>query len=521
MNTARTLNRTAICFSLAGAIALSTVGLSGVFADSAPTEPEVNMASVASAESLSQAFHQSAELLAPSVVHITARAEVAVRANTFRFDGFEFPDGLDEDLFRRFFDDLPEEMIPSIPRDRQDRGTRPDAEPETRRQQIGQGTGFIVSEDGYILTNNHVVARADELTVRMRNGGEYDARVVGADAESDLAVIKIDTSGLTPIEFADSDDLYIGEWVLAIGSPFGLDHTVTAGIVSAKGRNQMGLATFEDFIQTDAAINPGNSGGPLADLEGKVVGVNTAISSRTGTYNGIGFAIPSSMAQRIMADIMDDGTVERGWLGVQMQPMTEELAESFGLDEPTGVIIANVLPDGPARDAGLEPGDIVTSINGNTIEDDRAMLNVIANSNPGTAIEITVLREGEQQTLDITLGTRDVMTAANRRPPAQQPERQAPSSDIGVRVEDVPRQFAEQLQMEGADGAVIVEVEPGSIAARAGLRPRDIVRKVNGETIRDAQSFESAMQQADLADGVRLLVRRGNTQQFMILRNAE
>ncbi len=365
---------------------------------------------LAGTESLSSSFKDAARNVAPSVVHImaTGRAEFAGRNGGGRGQAAPFGN----DLFHRFFD-------------------------QRQPRQQGQGTGFVVRADGYIVTNNHVVAGAETVTVRFDDGREYKASIVGTDPDTDLAVIKVDATDLDPVEFGRSQQLEVGEWVIAVGSPFGLEQTVTAGIVSATGRSGMGLATYENFIQTDAAINPGNSGGPLVNLRGEVVGVNTAITSRGGGSLGIGFAIPSRMVHTVMDSIIDSGRVSRGWLGIQIQPLTDELARSFGAPDTNGVIVADVTADGPSREAGLEPGDIVTDVDGRHIEEPADLLNAIAESAPGSTIEVEVLRDGSRRDFEVTLGTRPS--------PADTVAAHTLSADLGLTVETLTPQIAEQL----------------------------------------------------------------------------
>ncbi len=318
---------------------------------------------------------------APAVVNIYTRKTVAEQSHPF----------LDDPLFRRFFGDQF-----GAPRE---------------RKETSLGSGVIVSKDGYILTNNHVVAEADQIEVALHDGRTTSAKVVGTDPESDLAVVKVDYADLPAITLGDSDHLRVGDVVLAIGNPFGVGQTVTMGIVSATGRNQLGLNTFEDFIQTDAAINPGNSGGALTNAAGELVGVNTAIFSRTGGSQGIGFAIPVSLAKNVMQQIIEHGHVSRGWLGIEIQDVTPALAESFGLTNQEGVIIAGVLRRGPADRAGLAPGDVILQVNGRDVGEVRSALVAIAQTRPGNKVHIKGLRNKKAFELDAEVAERPIQQA--------------------------------------------------------------------------------------------------------------
>jgi len=278
-------------------------------------------------------------------------------------------------------------------------------------QQRGQGSGFIISKDGYILINNHVVGDADLIKVKLSDGREFKAKVIGTDPQSDVAVIKIDATNLPVLRLGDSDKLEVGEWVIAIGNPFGLSQTVTVGVVSAKGRSRIGINDYEDFIQTDAAINPGNSGGPLVNIHGEAVGMNTAIFSRSGGYMGIGFAIPINMAKAIKDQLLKKGKVTRGWLGVVIQDIDEELAKSFGLEKTEGVLIAEVSEGSPAEKAGLKQGDIILRLNGKKVDDLGELRNKIALTAPGTKVKLEVLRENKRRTIQVTIGEQPAGTA--------------------------------------------------------------------------------------------------------------
>jgi len=334
-----------------------------------------------------ESFAPAAQKVIPSVVNVFTQQKVRRPAHP----------ALEDPIFRYFF------------------GDRLDARP---REVSNLGSGVIVSSNGYILTNHHVVEAADEIQIALADGKTLPARVVGADPETDLAVLKIDADNLPAITFAEPDTLKVGDWVLAIGNPFGVGQTVTAGIVSALGRTQLGINTFENFIQTDAAINPGNSGGALVDSAGNLVGVNSAIYSRTGGSQGIGFAIPVSIARQVMEQIVQSGSVTRGWVGIEVQDLTPELAESFNLKSAEGALIAGVLKGGPADSGGVRPGDILMAVNGNLVSNSASLLNLIAELKPGADARLTVARKQQSLDLNVKVGRRPAQRAPD---PAQEP----------------------------------------------------------------------------------------------------
>jgi serine protease Do len=455
---------------------------------------------------LSEAFKTATRKVVPSVVHITSTTTVQAGG------GGAMPD---EDMLRRFFGDmLPDDGTPF-------RFEAPEGQPR-EFQREGTGSGVIVRDSGFILTNNHVVAEADELLVRLQDGREYEAKVVGTDPETDLAVIKIEADSLTAAELGDSAAVEQGDWVLAVGSPFGLDHTVTAGIVSAKGR-QIGIIRerngmgFEDFIQTDAAINPGNSGGPLVDLQGNVIGINTAISTRTGSYQGVGFAIPSDMARVVMNSIIEKGRVERGWLGISVQPLTPELAESFGFKSSAGVLVGGVMPETPAAKAGLKNGDIITAIDGKAVANPTELVNTIAALPPGQKVELEVFRGGKFSDVSVDLGLRPLPEAVA----AVAPARGESTTNIGMTVESITPELAQRFNVEeSAKGVLVTQVDANSVAANAGVRPGDLIQAVNDSEISDTSDFKTAMSEADLDKGIRMHVISQGSSRYVFIREA-
>ncbi|MBL7077247.1 MAG: DegQ family serine endoprotease [Kiritimatiellae bacterium] len=375
--------------------------------------------------------------------------------------------------------------------------------PRQPRQQLlrGQGSGFIITKDGYILTNNHVVGDADRITVKLNDGRELEAERIGTDPKSEVAVIKVDTDEDLPVlETGDSSSLEIGEWVIAVGNPFGLSETLTVGVVSAIGRNDIGIAEYEDFIQTDAAINPGNSGGPLLNIDGEVVGINTAIYSQSGGYMGIGFAIPIDLAIVIKDQLVAFGKVTRGFLGVQLNPheMDEAMAESFELDEAGGVLVAEVVPDSPADDAGLEAGDIILEMNGETVEGNRTFRNRVALTEPGKEIKLKVFSDGDIKTLKVTIGT---------LPGDEAVQQQAVevAEKLGLSVRELTPELAEKFGHEMGEGVMVAGVEPYSAAAQAEMQPGHLILSVNRKPVTTIKEFSEAL--AEVAERGRVLLR--------------
>jgi serine protease Do len=381
--------------------------------------------------------------------------------------------------------------------------------PEKQRRQ-GVGTGVIVDPRGYILTNNHVVADADEIKVVLKDDRELTAQVVGTDPKTDVAVIKVkldDAKGekLQAAVLGDSDKLEVGEWVMAVGSPFGLAQTVSAGIVSAVGRGHVGIAEYEDFIQTDAAINPGNSGGPLVNLEGQVVGINTAIASQNGGNNGVGFAIPIAMAKAVMRQLIDHGEVVRGYLGVYIGDVNEALAKSFGYQGKGGVLVQDVSADGPGAKAGLKPGDIIVDRDGKPATDVVSFRNGIAQSAPSSSLTLGVWRGGKRVTVKATLEALPTEHAGKKG------HRGATGGGRGLGLSDLSEELRQRLQLQNERGAVVTQVEPGSSAERTGLRPGDVITQVGDDAVTNASDASRLIGKVDANKPVRLrLVREGH-----------
>jgi len=381
--------------------------------------------------------------------------------------------------------------------------------PRERREQ-GLGSGVIATADGYIVTAHHVVEQAEEIKVLLPDKRSFAGKLIGSDPKTDVAVIKIEASGLPVLPWGDSSRLEVGEVVLAIGNPFGLNQTVTMGIISAVGRANVGIVDYEDFIQTDAAINPGNSGGALVNLKGELIGINTAIFTRTGGYMGIGFAIPSNMAKSVMTSLIKHGKVVRGWLGVSIQEVTQELAKEFGAPDLTGALVTDVTEDSPAGKAGLKRGDLLTAFNKLPIRDPVHLRGLVAETPPGTIVVLSVLREKKALEVRVTIGEQPREVAAVRGPLEALPGEHALA---GVTVEPLTREDARRLKLKA--GVVVSEVDPESPAAQAGLLEGDVIREINRKPVRSIADFERIA--GALAPKARalLLITRGRATVFL------
>ena len=386
--------------------------------------------------------------------------------------------------------------------------------PRSRQYQEGLSSGVIVRylSDNYILTNNHAIRGAEKIQVGMADERYFEAEIVGTDSLSDLAVLKIDSKDLPHLTLGDSDSLKVGEWVLALGTPFGLEHTVTSGIVSALGRDRSSAREYGSFIQTDAAINPGNSGGALVNLHGELVGINTAIVSRTGGYQGIGFAIPANLARNVMEQLVEHGEVKRGLLGVTIDDIDPVTAEALDLENAKGVQITGVTPGRAADKAGVKRGDVVVKLEGESIRNTTDLRSRIGATPPGTQVELGVLRDGEEKTIIVVLEqlTEEVLAVHSSRPHG--------TEKLGMRVQTLTPELSRQLGYEEMSGVVVTDVLRGGEAARRGLRPMDLVQEVNRRPVKTVSDFYEAIGKLEGEEAVLLLVRRGNMTRFIGLK---
>jgi serine protease Do len=482
-----------VALGLVAVLAATVPFLAGAGSASAPAGPVAQAAGPRAADSsLGGALPESypwvrlAEKLTPAVVNVRTAGE----ARRLRTPPVPEP-------FRRFFPQIPE------------------GEREIRPR--GIGSGFIIDADGYIVTNHHVVEGSKTIEVQLADGRTFTPRVVGSDPETDLALLKIDATGLPVIPLGSSSTLKVAEPVMAIGNPFGFDHTVTVGVVSGTGR-YIGQGRFDDFIQTDAAINPGNSGGPLINTRGEVVGINSAIRSSSGGFQGIGFAIPIDLAKPILAQLRATGRVVRGWLGVTIQPLDAELAKSFGLPGTQGALIASVAEESPAAKAGLRPGDVIVTYDGKPVDSPRVLPPLVANTPVGRSVPLGIVRDGVRQMVNVTVGNfadaKEARVAASGEPPAES----RGSERLGLGLAELTPELAQRFGLQGERGVVVTEVKPDSPAALAGLAPGDLIREVNRVPVRGLEDVQRGIARTPAGPGrVLLRVEREGTQRYVVI----
>ncbi|NBC34700.1 MAG: Do family serine endopeptidase [Alphaproteobacteria bacterium] len=458
-------------------------------------------------------FADLADQLLPSVVNISTTQTVR-RGDLPGPDIPQFPPG---SPFRDFFDEFFNER------------EGPEGIP---RQATSLGSGFIISEDGYIVTNFHVIQGADEITVLLQDESAYPAEVVGTDDRTDLAVLRVEADEPLPaVPWGDSEAMRVGDWVIAIGNPFGLGGSVTAGIISARARD-IRSGPYDDFIQTDASINRGNSGGPMFNLGGQVIGINTAIFSPTGGSVGVGFAIPSSLARGVIDQLIEFGRTRRGWLGVRIQTVTEEIAESLGLEEPRGALVASVTPTGPAEDAGIQPGDVILRFNDRPVEEMRRLPRLVAETAVGSTVEVVVWRRGERRTLEVELGELEqaeeegLLTAGPGEAPPEE-EAEKPQAEVlenlGFTLSAITAELRQQYDLPSqSQGVLITRVLPGTAAEEKGLRPGEVIVEVGQEPVETPADVAARVEDAREAgrNSVLLLINREGDLRFVALRVA-
>lgn len=447
-------------------------------------EADISKDSIDILSKTGQAMAEVVAAVKPAVVNISS-------TKTVRMPGMQSP-FFDDPFFRKFFGD---EFVPfQRPRE---------------HKQSGLGSGVIVDKGGYILTNNHVIKDADEIKVKLSDKREFKGKVIGTDPKTDLAVIKIDSNHLPVIKLGESEKLKVGETVIAIGNPFGLNQTVTSGIISATGRANVGIADYEDFIQTDAAINPGNSGGALVNVKGELVGINTAIFSTSGGYQGIGFAIPSSMAKVVMDNLIKKGTVVRGWLGVSIQPVTPDLAKQFGIKDDKGALVGDVVEEGPAEKVGIQRGDVIIEFDGKEVTDPSSLRNSVAGTPPGKKVTLKIMRDGKMQEVDVTI--------AELRAEMQKMRGEYDNLLKGVMVQGLSPALKKNLDIpKRITGVVITDIEDGSPAAGI-LMPNDVIIEVNKKRINSTKDYEAVVSRIKSSQNILLLVHRSGSSLYITL----
>jgi serine protease Do len=457
-----------------------------------PKAGPIDAAVIAPAEQLGRAFTMVADHVKPAVVSVYSEKNITVTQP-------EFPFG--DDLLRQFFGG----QIPQAPRQREYHG-----------HQHGMGSGMILDKDGHILTNHHVVRDVDDIKVQLADGRTFEAEVVGTDPQTDVAIIKLKghvPDDLPTVTLGDSDALKVGNLVLAVGAPFGLLQTVTSGIISATGRADVGIADYENFLQTDAAINPGNSGGPLVNMRGEVIGMNSAIATSIGQFSGVGFAIPSSMIKAILPKLIKGEKITRGQLGMMIQEMTADLAKQFGLSEPKGVLVGQVNKDSPAEKAGIKAGDVIVRYDGQEATSVRQLRNLVANTLPGTKVKIEIMRDGKKETLTAMIGhqTAETLAAASSEADASE------LSKLGLTVQTLTPDLAKQLGVKVETGVAIADVGEGSLASLAGLQKGDVIVEAGRQPVASVDDLAQALAKAKDKDTVLLHVTRPDGSLFVVL----
>lgn len=463
-----------------------------------PAKSLISSKSIDILSQLSEAQSEVAAVATPSIVNISTTRVIKAREEA-PFDFFDDP------FFRRFFGDQFQHPNPNAPK-------------EHKEQSLG--SGVIVSEDGYIVTNNHVIEKSQEIKVLLLNKKDYKAKLIGADPKTDIAVIKIEAKGLSAIPWGDSNKLKVGEIVFAIGNPFGLNQTVTMGVISAVGRANVGIADYEDFIQTDAAINPGNSGGALINARGELIGINTAILSRTGGYQGIGFAVPSSMARQVIDSLVKYKKVVRGWLGVSIQEVTSDLAEEFGVKDLKGALVSGVIKGGPAEKAGIKQGDVILQYNGKVVEDTGHLRNMVSQTPINTTVKVRLLRQKKEIDADVVIAElpKKIAEASSRN--GEEPGTEEESTALtGLVVRELTPEIARRLGIDETEkGVVVIKVDTESRVYEAGIRPGDIILQINQKNVQTLDDYKKSASKIKAKDRALLLIRRKGEDLFVTVK---
>ena len=474
---------------------IMTLGLSGSLDMMAAKKP-----TALSVPTIPASFAEVVKLVRPSVASVATTYEPKGLKSRKRTSSPEDMDGTGEDFFRKFFDGQEEGLT-----------------------QRGLGSGVIIDASGYVLTNNHVVEKATTIKVELSDGREIKAKVVGTDPHTDLAVLKMEKVETYPVaQLGDSDQVEVGDWVVAVGCPFGFKETATHGIISAKGRDisrEIGTNLMEDFFQTDAVINPGNSGGPLVSMKGEVIGINTAIQTNTGSYVGIGFAIPINLAKSIYQQLLKGGKVVRGWLGVGIQELTPELSENFGIKGKKGVVVNSVFEGGPADKGGLKNGDVITLFNGKKVENPRELQGAVALVAPGSDVPVVFYREGKQKTLTIQLGERDKGEASIKKSPLGQEDTE--QETLGFSSKSLTASLREQYGLKSKDGVLVTRVDSSSPAYEAGLRHGDVIHEINKHKVMEQSDLDKAIHDLKAGGPVVLLVEKQGVSQYISFSTAK